>query len=122
MYVFWVFIVYNLFEIVLVEPLGNQLISNLFMTWLSTISKILCFVNCFALSNTYHVRLHSNKGPNNEVLVSMVGEGHRQNMLDFITAATKFYSEKGELNFDKIGTCTNIELFRSSNIQHFIAI
>lgn len=36
-------------------------------------------------------------GPSGEILLSLVGEGHRQTLLHFVGAALKYYKDKGEL-------------------------
>ena len=43
-------------------------------------------------------------GPDGNILVEMVGEGHCQNMLDFVEQAVEFYTDTGQLNKAKLGT------------------
>ena len=43
-------------------------------------------------------------GPDGNILVEMVGEGHCQNMLDFVEQAVEFYTDTGQLNKYELGT------------------
>ena len=49
-------------------------------------------------------------GPDGNILVEMVGEGHCQNMLDFVEQAVEFYTDTGQLNKDKLGTFVFVSL------------
>ena len=42
-------------------------------------------------------------GPEGNLLVEMVGEGHGQNMMQFVQHAIEHYSEKQQLNKAEIG-------------------
>lgn len=41
-------------------------------------------------------------GPTGQFLYVMVGEGHRQRLLDFIKVTLNYYKEKGEINYDSL--------------------